>query len=291
MLRKKILFVLHHPLKSLRIIIKTIQRYVFTHLKYSSSVYVLHIKGLQVKYSTKNSYSKIWFHSRYNNEIIHERIVTEMLISELSNSRCFVDVGTHLGYYTCLASKILTKGYIYGFEMDKLSFNLLKKNINLNNIKNVNVFNYAVGDTEGVVKFAKLKYPSSELSISMGGSSRKDLMVSVRSITLDDFFENKALKPDVVKIDVEGAEMKVLKGMKNLLEKNDIKLYLEIHPWNYKSFNTSSKEIISYLISLGYTVNEIENLRTQKKRDPYKNLKKLSINSTLLKNTMIYAIK
>ena len=290
-LKKKIAFIIHFPLKSLRIFVRSIHRYFLTHTKYSSSEYILHIKGLNVKYSTKDSYSKSWFFSRYNNEKIHERIVTEMLINDLSNSQCFLDVGAHLGYFTCLASKVMESGYVYGFEMDKLSFNLLKKNIELNNIENANIYNYAVYDAEGIIKFTKLNRPLAELSISQGESSKYHQVISVRSISLDNFFRNKKLKPDIVKIDVEGAEMKVLKGMENLLVKNDIKLYLEIHPWKFKSFNTNSKEIISYLISMGYTVQEIEQHRSQKEREPLEYLKELSINSKFLKNSMIYAIK
>ena len=53
----------------------------------------------------------------------------------------------------------------------------------------------------------------------MRESTIKDQTVSVRSITLDNFFKNEKIKPDVVKIDGEGSEMNILKGMKNLLEK------------------------------------------------------------------------
>ena len=125
----------------------------------------------------------------------------------------------------------------------------------------------------------------------MRDSTIKDQTVSVRSITLDHFFKNEKIRPDVVKIDGEGSEMNILKGMKNLLEKYDIKLFLEMHPWKYDSFNTNSKEIISYLINLGYSVNKIAKFRNQKKRDQNRNLIKLSGNSIILKNTMIYAFK
>jgi len=291
MLKNKIAFLFHHPFKSLRTYISKIQRYILIHLKYPSSVYILYINGIQVKYSTKDLYSKIWFHSRYNKERIHEKKVTQILINLLSNSSCFVDVGSHLGYYTCLASKIMRNGYVYGFEMDKHSFNFLRKNINLNNLKKVKIFNYAVYDSEGTVKFAKLNHPFAELSIDIIDSNIKDQMISVKSITLDNFFKNEKVRPDVVKIDAEGSEMNILKGMESLLKKFDIKLFLEMHPWKYDSFKTSSKEIISYLINLGYSVYKIGKFRNQKKREQNGNLIRLSGESTISNNTMVYSFK
>ena len=68
------------------------------------------------------------------------------------------------------------------------------------------------------------------------------------SINLDNFFSKQKNKPDVIKIDVEGAEMLVLKGMKELLEKRDLILFLEIHGNKLDKFNTTSEEIISFLI-------------------------------------------
>ncbi|MDH5233056.1 MAG: FkbM family methyltransferase [Gammaproteobacteria bacterium] len=113
------------------------------------------IGGHDIQFSTEDEYSNNWFYPRYVGGRIHEKNVTNTLIKELASAQCFVDVGTNLGWYTCVASKALPHGKIYGFEMDQLNFDLLKKNIELNECQNVEIFNYAVSDAPGEVVYQR----------------------------------------------------------------------------------------------------------------------------------------
>lgn len=262
--------------------------FVFDYLYGSKKQYIMKFNDVKAIYSTTDKHSKHWFFPNYSGGKIHEPIVTKMLIDSLNKTDIFVDVGTHLGYFTCIAGKILTKGKVYGFEVDKHAFNLLEKNIELNKLSNVEAFNYGVSDKEGFVKIPKISSPKTDLSL-INNESKKDYL-SVKAISLDKFFKKKRTKPNVIKIDVEGAELLVLKGMQSLLENGNLTLFLELHGNTLNKFNTDSKEIISFLNDTGYIVYEIVNHRSNNINEKGR-LKKLEKDNLIQYNTMCYAIK
>jgi FkbM family methyltransferase len=248
--------------------------------------FVLNYKGIKIEFSTKDKHSKHWFFPRYDNGKMHEPVISKMIMDSIKNSKIFVDVGTYLGYYTCLIGKIFPKSIVYGFEIDENVFDLLNENIKLNNLSNVKPYNLAISDKDGLVKFSVADSLDSSLTFTTDIEKNQEY-ISVKSVSLDNFFKKQKNKPDVIKIDVEGAEMLVLKGMKELLEKRDLILFLEIHGNKLDKFNTTSKEIISFIIDKGYKVYEIENHRSQN-IDEEGRLRELDKNSIVEYNTMTY---
>jgi len=248
----------------------------------------VNVRGVKVLFSTEDSYSRIWLYKRCNDGKIHEEKVVNMLVEKLSVSKCFVDVGTHLGYYTCIASKFMPNGIIYGFEMDELNYLLAKKNLKLNECKNVHIYHAAVANSSGVVRYLrKTRRPSPIFSISTSVLREKNgHLITVKSITLDDFFKYKETMPDVIKIDVEGAEMKVMEGMKHLIKHVNLKLFVEVHPMKLLDHQSSANAVVSLLLDAGYTVFEIENFR---KSGEEICLKRLNRSSHLQNDVMLYA--
>jgi len=258
------------------------------HLMYASKKeYVMNYKNIQTKHLTTDKHSKRWFFPRYGNGRIHQPIITKMLVNSLDKDKIFVDVGAHLGYFTCIAGKICTRGKVFGFEVDKHAFNLLEKNIRYNNLSNVEIFNYGVSNKDGFVRIPKISSPDPALSII--NDKKNGDYLSVKAISLDEFFKNKD-KPNVVKIDVEGAELLVLKGMKSLLKKANLVLFLELHGNKLNSFNTDSEEIITFLNRLGYSVYEILNHKSNDINEK-RRLKKLESQNSIKYITMCYATK
>jgi FkbM family methyltransferase len=242
-------------------------------------------------FSIDDFYSKIWFSTRCTEKRTHEENVIKLLEKDLVTSKCFVDVGAHIGYYSFLASKLMPNGIVYAFEMDEYNYNLLKKNTEINELKNLNIFHVAVTDSPGKVHYIrKSKHPSPMKTLSLNDSQSKfGQTMSIQGITLDSFFKDKPLNPDVIKIDVEGAEMNVLKGMQNILKSENIKLFIEIHPVRLLlNFKSSTNELISMLIEKGFNVFEIKNMRKHGKDIK---LRKLNEESKLPLNAMIYAYK
>tara|TARA_Y100000310_G_C20697331_1_gene826646 strand:- start:4744 stop:5490 length:747 start_codon:yes stop_codon:yes gene_type:complete len=245
----------------------------------------LNYDNFKVEYSTEDNHSKHYFFPRYTNGVIHEPTVTRELVKNLKQSRVFVDVGTHLGYFTCLAGKILQNGTVDAFEVEKHAFSLLKKNLELNQLKNVNVYNVAVTDKNGTIKIPSRSKPSPFFSIAESGKDTE--FIEMDAIALDDFYTEKDYKPDVLKIDVEGAEMQVLQGMKSLLETRDLVLFIELHGNVLPNFGSSSKEVINYLIDKGYMIYEIENPHDPNPSQPHKIAKDTQIDY----NTVLYVTK
>lgn len=253
--------------------------------------FTINIQGVKVIFSTGDSYSRFWLYARCDRGKIHEENVVSLLIKNLKYSKCFVDIGANLGYYTILASNLLTDGIIYAFEMDETNCSLLEKNIKLNGCKNVHIHHAAVTDFSGFLKYiGNSKHPSPMYSLSASDSKiRSDQVISVQTFAMDDFFKDKKSLPDVIKIDVEGAEMKVLNGMQNILQSSNVKLFLEVHPIQLLvKFQSSANAVISMLINNGYSVFEITNMRGYGKDA---GLRKLNRDSRFIYNTMLYAYR
>jgi len=113
----------------------------------------IQIHDLSLSFSITDPYSHAWFVPRLGAGRLHERPVTTFLLRQLKGTRCFVDVGTNLGWYTCLASKILPEGHVFGFEMDYENYLLTLKNLRLNRCANVTVYPFAVGDRSGTTVY------------------------------------------------------------------------------------------------------------------------------------------
>ena len=130
------------------------------------------------------------------------------------------DVGANIGLMSLYASSILPSGMIYSFEPVPETFQKLVFNIDLNNKKNIQAFNFALGakDEEKSI-YVNTSHLGMSTFISAGRSETATQTVKV--MTIDDFIKSRGLKVDFIKIDVEGWEMEVLKGASDLLQRHE----------------------------------------------------------------------
>ena len=135
----------------------------------------------------------------------------------LNKGDIFVDVGANIGYYTLLASKLVgPSGIVICIEPVPETFKVLLKNIKANNIRNVMVISKAAWSEHTRLK---VFIPQGWYGLaSVFRSSRENKSIEVKAIPLDMVLE-KYKKIKLVKIDVEGAEYYVLKGMRSALGK------------------------------------------------------------------------
>lgn len=171
---------------------------------------------------------------------------TQYFKNNVKEGDVFVDVGAHIGYYTVLASQLVgEKGRVIAFEPDEENFKVLKKNTE--NLGNVVLYNCAVSDFTGKASFF-LADRSGNHSLIQNKDRIKQTRVKV--LKLDDYVK----KADWVKIDVQGAELEVLKGMQRLLKNKKMVLVVELEVEEGKEKPLHYE----YLLSLGYSVKRVD---------------------------------
>ena len=190
------------------------------------------------------------------------------LLNRIYNCRkedmVYYDLGANVGLTSIPLSDYCKT--IYSIEPNPNSVKLLKKNISTNKVKNIKIFQKGVSDKIGEFDFflghPESHSPHSSLSgvrHSIQGDTELPYSVKVKLVTLDKLIvDNDLLPPDVIKIDIEGAEFHALKGMKETIRKFKPYLFIEVHPRRLIDFGTSEKEFLRYIKKIGYLV---ENLR------------------------------
>lgn len=140
----------------------------------------------------------------------------------------FVDVGANIGKYSVIIGRQLKdKGKVISIEASEDIFKILKKNIELNNLQNVIPLNLAVSDKKGISEFylANKGLGTASSLFEIKEHSKK---VKVKTDTLDGIIKDLEIKKiDLIKIDVEGAEPRVLRGALDILKKDKPKVVFE----------------------------------------------------------------
>lgn len=149
------------------------------------------------------------------------------------------DIGANIGNHTVFFSKYLKAKKVYSFEPSEEVYNLLKGNIERNYLKGVETYNYAIGERNSL---GNITIDESNLGAS---TMNEDEQGNVEIKPLDSFEKDA---PDFVKIDVEGFELKVLLGMKNILTKHKPVLWIEIFDDHFKQVDDFLKEYNYVLI-------------------------------------------
>lgn len=168
-------------------------------------------------------------------------------ISNMKDNDIVYDIGANVGAYCVSIGNKFPSIKIYAFEPIPLNASMIRTSLCFNRIRNVEVIQSCVSDVSGTVSFSLAE--DSAYS-SMIDTKRKNEIekISVRATSLNDFIKkNKTLKPTIIKIDVEGAEMKVLKGGSNLfscLRSRPRLILMELYDQNLKMFEGSISEIV-----------------------------------------------
>ena len=185
------------------------------------------IHGHQMVLGSKTTYPPIDMAlDRYEKEttLLFERLIKPGMV--------IVDVGAHVGYYSLLAARLVgPAGKVYSFEPDPDNHSLLLKNIEYNGYHNIRVANYAISNRLGSATLYNTALDSGRHSIYQHGLPQRGT-VTVDTMPMDTFLEGEGWpRIDLVKIDVEGAELDVLKGMEQLIGRSrEINLIIEFNP-------------------------------------------------------------
>jgi len=194
-----------------------------------------------------------WSGSRF------ERHEIAFILGVLQPGMTFLDIGANVGIYAIAAAKKDPNVRVYAFEPCKWTFQVLDENIRLNALSNVTAIRTALGDRIGEV-ILQVNTPGKDGLNTIGSPSHPGCQIvaqeTVPITTLDAFIESHTVsRVDVMKVDVEGAELMVLRGGRNLLERRDAPLILyEGYSWCTRGFNYHPVEIMWLLQDYGYSL-------------------------------------
>lgn len=164
---------------------------------------------------------------------IHEPLATSVLVNILAEGMNIIDIGSNIGYYCLLEASIVGPGgRVVAVEPNLLAFQYLEKNTR--SLSNVILRNLAVWDEDGSVDFVVM--PQSNLShikgVKQGVSSGSLVRVPARS--LDSLFaelceQHSFCNVDLVRMDVEGGEVKIIRGARKTIESFLPRIFMELH--------------------------------------------------------------
>ncbi|MFB6095228.1 MAG: FkbM family methyltransferase [Halodesulfurarchaeum sp.] len=182
-----------------------------------------------------------------------ERVAAERFLQEARDVEVVADVGAYHGIYGLLATEI-AGCKAFAFEPDAENFESVERNRDLNGAGRLHPVRAAVLDEERSV--------TTEASGNVKNTvTRGD--GEVDAVSLDGFFDDRET-PDLIKIDVEGAEMKVLRGAETVLQEEHPVLLLEVHKHESREpFDHDPTDVYAFLNEKDYEIETLEERRMQ----------------------------
>ncbi|NQT06171.1 MAG: FkbM family methyltransferase [Candidatus Omnitrophica bacterium] len=177
------------------------------------------------------------------------------------------DIGAHIGLYSLPASReIAGDGYIYAFEPSKANREYLEKHMRFNGIDNVRIYPFLIGERseDNVSFYENLNEPDDMNAAKVIKNHKMYNKVYRKQVSLDDFCRDENIIPEVIKIDVEGAEIEVLKGAEKMLKKNRPVLFLSVHPKRLSALGSSIDKLTELVHSIGYKAYDVNDNRADK---------------------------
>ena len=188
----------------------------------------------------------------------YEELESKLVKKEIQKGNVVLDLGANIGYFTLLFAKLVgNEGKVFAFEPEPNNFALLKKNIEINGYKNITLENMAISNNVGKIKLYISNIRTGMHRIYPSHFCTKKF-VEVKTTTLDEYFKNQDFieKISFIKMDVEGSELGILKGMKKIFEKNmKLKLLLEFVPSCIKEYGADPSELLKLLTDEGFQIN------------------------------------
>lgn len=219
-----------------------------------ANIYKGDLKGYKFLADNPDGY----FTNTYENENF------SYVLNEIKNKpdSIIYDLGANIGYFSLLCSAASDKAKIFCFEPIPDNMSILCHHLLVNHIKNVFPVNMAISDHFGLVDFSadniSHSYTYKQTSEHYGN---REVNIKVGVISLDILInELQFSKPDIIKIDVEGAEYDVLKGAIEVIKIYKPKILLSTHEAHIKGIE---KKCLGFLDDINYSCIKIENELTR----------------------------
>lgn len=210
-------------------------------------IITIHKNGKTFRVAGKGR-SEVW--KEVQNDV-REPNTYKILETFLDKNHSYIDIGAWIGstvLYGCQLAK-----HCYAIEPDPVAFEELKKNINLNNnlASKISLSTLCISDSVGVTKL----FTNWDMLYVEGGASTSSIFEKssgkfweVKTTTFEKFIQSFEVNDcNFIKMDIEGAEFKILPTMKKYLEKNSPTLLIEIHPMFFKNYSEQLSKIVPIL--------------------------------------------
>lgn len=184
----------------------------------------------------------------------------ELCVEASREKACVLDIGAHIGLVAMPLSQVIAAGgQVFAFEPARANRATLLRHLDLNSIENVEVVEQLVGDRdiEDIVLYehAGVSGMNTRAPVKPGDTY---LETHHAQCTLDTFCHTRGIQPDVIKIDVEGAEFSVLEGALDILAEAKPLLVISIHPQHLKALGRDASELHALAAASGYTVSDTD---------------------------------
>lgn len=158
-----------------------------------------------------------------------------------------LDVGANIGLTVAAASMRLTRGKVYGVEPSPKAFKALAEMTSINALANVTIINKCLGETPGMVPFIEADFLAGSY---VGADTREAPTVDVEMTTVDILVKELRLdRLDLVKIDVEGFELDILKGATETIERFNPRFVVEFNSFAIAcNRNQSPQQLADFII-------------------------------------------
>ncbi|WP_069651124.1 FkbM family methyltransferase [Caloranaerobacter ferrireducens] len=181
-----------------------------------------------------------------NSYMFYEEQMLQDIKNKLPKNSVVIDVGANIGNHSLYLALIVGAKKVYAFEPQKHVFDILEKNVQINQLdKVIEMYNVAVGNSKGKVNVNRV-------DINNLGASRVELSRDgeIEIDSLDNLLFNKLKKLDLIKIDTEGFEEYVIKGAMQLITK--FKPYIYVEAGTKEDYH----KISNLMYSLNYKVEK-----------------------------------
>ena len=190
---------------------------------------------------------------------VYEKAETRFFQSACRDGMTFLDVGANLGYYTALAARAVgPNGRVLAVEPDPDSFGYLEQTIAANAVGNVEAFPVAASDAPATLPLYISTDNRGDNRLYASGEDRPQVEVAARP--LDALLrENKIDTVDLIKIDVQGYEPKVIAGLRETITASpNLTLLTEFWPQGIDEAGEDANEFLQTLRELGLTLHELQ---------------------------------
>lgn len=193
---------------------------------------------------------------RFHDLIGEDRILADLL-AELEPDDVFYDIGANVGMYTCFVGQVLPAEQVIAFEPHPTNVEKLRENLKLNKI-GADIIDCALSDEEGESKFVVDRRDEAGAGRHALAVGEEAETITVKLATGDTLVaENRIPTPAVIKIDIEGAELNALRGLRESLAEGCRLCYVEIHPDRIEKYGGTADEIETFFSELGFHTERI----------------------------------